>query len=267
MARVLTKLKINEVSAVDRGAGEGCEVVLWKRDDSPRQRQALWNKAAIAENGRRPLLFNDIMLAKRSEVTADEDDVRDEDDSKKLSGKLREMVAAMIVAAPGLKESDAMHFLMHHPQGRRLAEHLNSISKHKEEPMLDISKLISVVEDGLNAQAQLRKRDGESDAKTFSRTYETDIGFRKQCQVVQEAKHLIVLASRKSYPSLMSLEPVSVGVGATDRKSDAKAAYEQGMKLAEEQRAKAPWLSVAQCFARVIPTALIIDCCPSSGGD
>jgi hypothetical protein len=118
--------------------------------------------------------------------------------------------------------------------------------------MLDISKLISVTEEVLNAQSQLRKRDGESDAKTFSRTYETDLGFRKQCQIVQEAKHLLVLASRKSYPNLMSLEPTSVEVGATDRKSDAKAAYGQGMKMAEEQRAKAPWLSVAQCFARVM---------------
>ena len=32
--KVLTRLKITEVSAVDRGAGEGCRVVLSKRDDS-----------------------------------------------------------------------------------------------------------------------------------------------------------------------------------------------------------------------------------------
>jgi len=32
-AKVLTRLKITEVSAVDRGAGENCKIVLSKRDD------------------------------------------------------------------------------------------------------------------------------------------------------------------------------------------------------------------------------------------
>jgi hypothetical protein len=34
MPKVLTKLRIDEISAVDKGAGEGCKVVLYKRDDS-----------------------------------------------------------------------------------------------------------------------------------------------------------------------------------------------------------------------------------------
>jgi hypothetical protein len=34
-ARLLTRLRINEVSAVDRGAGEGVKIVLMKRDDEP----------------------------------------------------------------------------------------------------------------------------------------------------------------------------------------------------------------------------------------
>jgi len=34
-AKVLTRLKITEVSAVDRGAGENCKIVLSKRDDGP----------------------------------------------------------------------------------------------------------------------------------------------------------------------------------------------------------------------------------------
>jgi hypothetical protein len=33
MPKVLTKLRVDEISAVDRGAGEGCKVVLYKRDD------------------------------------------------------------------------------------------------------------------------------------------------------------------------------------------------------------------------------------------
>jgi hypothetical protein len=34
MVRVLRRLKINEVSSCDRGAGDGCRVVLFKRDDT-----------------------------------------------------------------------------------------------------------------------------------------------------------------------------------------------------------------------------------------
>jgi len=39
-AKVLTRLRINEVSLVDRGAGESCRVVISKRDDSADDRPA-----------------------------------------------------------------------------------------------------------------------------------------------------------------------------------------------------------------------------------
>jgi hypothetical protein len=35
MVRVLRRLKIDHVASVDRGAGDGCHVVLFKRDDTP----------------------------------------------------------------------------------------------------------------------------------------------------------------------------------------------------------------------------------------
>src|ERR1700688_5195981 len=53
-------------------------------------------------------------------------------DDDKVSGKLRSMVDAMIVAAPSLDRQTATHFLLHTAHGRRLAEHLNSISKKKQ---------------------------------------------------------------------------------------------------------------------------------------
>jgi hypothetical protein len=80
--------------------------------------------------------------------------------------------------------------------------------------------------------AQLRKHGDESDAKTFGRDHETDIGFRKRCEIVQEARHLLALGLTKRYPRLMSIVPTSVGVGATDVQSDAKAAYDKAMKMA-----------------------------------
>src|SRR3984893_9630395 len=41
MARILTKLRISEVSAVDKAAGEDCRIVLMKRDDTPRSKPHL----------------------------------------------------------------------------------------------------------------------------------------------------------------------------------------------------------------------------------
>jgi hypothetical protein len=46
-------------------------------------------------------------------------------------------------------------------------------------PQIDVLKLISVVEDGLLARAKLDQRNGESDAKAFTRLYEGDIAFRR----------------------------------------------------------------------------------------
>jgi hypothetical protein len=48
----------------------------------------------------------------------------------------------------------------------------------------------------------------------------------------------------------MDIEPV-MDSGDDDVNSDSSKAYKQLTALAEEQRKLAPWLSAAQCFARV----------------
>jgi hypothetical protein len=113
-----------------------------------------------------------------------------EDDQ--LTSKLKAMVGALIVANPGMTEQHAMSYLMHSPNGRAVAEHLNSISKRKEElmPQVDIFKLSninSVVEIAksitkgdaeisemdftkmLQGHAVLTKRAGESVGAAFER--------------------------------------------------------------------------------------------------
>jgi hypothetical protein len=50
MARVLTQIRIDEASAVDRGAGEGVKIVLMKRDDTARSFNHFM-KAAAADDG------------------------------------------------------------------------------------------------------------------------------------------------------------------------------------------------------------------------
>jgi hypothetical protein len=52
MPKVLTKLRIDEISAVDRAAGEGCKVVLYKRDDSDERRGFYHRLFAKGSGGR-----------------------------------------------------------------------------------------------------------------------------------------------------------------------------------------------------------------------
>lgn len=211
MPHILTKLRIDEVSSVDKGAGEGVKIVLMKRDNS---------------DDNPSYLFNDIMLRK-ADVSDTLRGPRNEPDDKKLSVKLEELVAEMIVAAPSLHPQRARRWLLHTPQGREL------LAQHKKEtPMsqVDIMKLISTVEDGL--MAQVTKRDGESYAKSFTRKYENDIEFRKQWRDLTEAKHQAL------GKGMASLKPTSTEVGNTLVADDSAEAVRLLNEMATKQGRK-----------------------------
>ncbi|SRR6266481_5449347 len=199
-----------------------------------------------------PLLFNDILLRDQPLPNDDIQRTNTENDDKKLSAKLKEIVAAMIFAVPSLHPQPAAPWLLHTPQGKAL------LSQHKKDtamPQIDIMKVIAITEDAMMAQAKLDKRvkpngKTETDAEAFSRRYETDIDFRKQDRYIRETRQLMALAQTKKYPNLMSLVPVSVETGSTEVSDDSEKAYTQAMKLAEEQHRLAPTLTVAQHFAR-----------------
>jgi hypothetical protein len=55
MAKRLTRLKISEVSSVDRGAGEGVKVVLFKRDFSSKERSRAADSGAAMPDGSYPI--------------------------------------------------------------------------------------------------------------------------------------------------------------------------------------------------------------------
>jgi hypothetical protein len=232
MPKLLTKLRIDEISSVDRGAGEGCRIMLYKRDDD---KPMFKIKLPKRDEPRGYLTFHEAMekqiLEKLSEVVADESDVRDEDSGKKISGKLRAMVDAMIVAVPSLDRQTAQHFLLHHPRGQKLAEHLNNLSK-KDIPMLDIRKILPIIEEGLLAQAKLSKRGGESDAKAFDRLYMNDIEYRRKWASLTEMQQLMALTKSVN---MMSTKPTSVEVGATNVKTDAEKAVARLTAMAEKQ--------------------------------
>jgi hypothetical protein len=168
-----------------------------------------------------PYLFDDIMRKAAEPPTDDDDD--------KLSAKLQSMVDAMIAAAPTLDRQTATHYLLHTPHGRRLAEHLNSISKHKETnmPQPAILKLATIMEDAL--MASVVKRDGESYAQSFSRRYENDIDFRRSWAAVSEAKKLSAMKG------MAILTPTSVGVGNTNVSDDSSEAVRLLQQMCEKQ--------------------------------
>jgi hypothetical protein len=211
MVKKLTKLRIDEISSVDRGAGEGCKIVLMKRDNS---------------DDNPSYLFADIMKRR-----ADDDEQRTNTipDDDKLSPKLRAMVDALIVAGSFPDRRTATHYLLHNAHGRRVAEHLNNLSKG--EPMLDINKLIPILEDGL--MATVHKNDDETYAKAFTRKYENDIEFRRQWATLTDAKHLqsLNLQKRQGVP-MATITPTSVGIDGMD---DAAKAVKLLQEMAEKQ--------------------------------
>src|ERR1700730_10070565 len=81
MVRILTKLRISEVSAVDRAAGEGTKSVLMKRDDTPRSKPHVERHARrlrkLQESERdRPRRFHEIMKAMADHADASDDPIR-----------------------------------------------------------------------------------------------------------------------------------------------------------------------------------------------
>jgi hypothetical protein len=177
-----------------------------------------------------PLLFADILL--RDQPLADDNIQRTntEDDDKKVSVKIKELVAEMIRAAPSLHPQTAARWLLHSEQGQKL------LAQHKRNtPMIDIAKVIAVTEDCLMVRAKLQKRDGETDAHAFTRLYEGDIEFRRQWASVSEAKQLLGLAATKAYPNLASLTPTSTEVGGTLVSDDSAEAIRLLNEMAEKQ--------------------------------
>jgi hypothetical protein len=205
MTRILTKLKINEVSSVDKGAGEGVKVMLYKRDDTPQG----------------PLLFDDIMRKADSDA---------EPPSATLSATLDEAVAELVAAATPhhINPMRARRWLLTTGPGQALL--LQGATKKKETPMpqVDIAKLLEITEHGLNAQ--VTPRDGESFAKAFSRKYETDESYRRQWQNHQDTKMMLSLSKKRTAP----MTPTTAEVGNTLVADDSTEAVRLLQEMAEQ---------------------------------
>jgi hypothetical protein len=259
MVNILRNLRIDEISSVDRGAGEGARIVLMKRDTTARQRH----------DTPQPYLFNQVMARKaaetippRTEQPGDKNNQRVQDDDKKLSDRLKEAVAAMVAIRPSLNPAHAAKWLLHTEHGQSL---LNLTKSEKELPMqIDVFKLSNI--ESVNeicrhiskgaadisefefsqmvlGHAKLNKRAGESDAAAFSRIFQApeNIQLRRAHNICkgyldrEPSEHLLAVVDEYRRKGMASLEPVSTEVGSSEFDDDSAAAVKQLQDLAEKQ--------------------------------
>jgi len=143
--RLLRNLRINEVSAVDRGAGEGVKIVLMKRDDEPppdaRSKGPLekWERAQRREAERREFEDREKLIKGRergaelfkhylakAEVMADRDASEDPRRHAPVVEHHASKVADLLVEAGSFPTREqALAHLLHHKDGAALLRRLN----------------------------------------------------------------------------------------------------------------------------------------------
>jgi hypothetical protein len=131
LPRLLTKIRIDEVSAVDRGAGEGTRIILMKRYEPhvEEARRASYEK------------FLKIFTSKADAADDGDDDAGDRsDDAGGLADHPVVSLATLLVASGHKPDiASALDYLLNTPHGAAL---LNRVRTHKgESPMESIEKL------------------------------------------------------------------------------------------------------------------------------
>jgi hypothetical protein len=212
----------------------------------------------------------------KANVVTDDDPSRTNTipDDGKLTSRLKEMVAAMVVADPSLKREYALYSLLHSSHGRRLAEHLNSLFKNEKdnppmtrtEEMFEMRKYVKGTNGGLAAIAKRVISEGSTSLTEheFTDLWKTEAGstaaFVKEFEGPRTVKHdayaIVRDASQvktylKSFPNMMRVDPVSTETSSTLVSDDSKKAADQLKALVEEQRAKAPTLTISELYERV----------------
>jgi len=274
MARILRNLRIDEVSACLKGAGEGTRVLIGKSDDTLRHRKRLRKMFGSIDYAKATVSFENATPPEPREGPDDVDDVDDDySDDAKVSPALERMVAAMIEADPQLSREHAIHCLLHTARGRSLAQHMTSTTKGhpmdrnaelqaiaKEFGVARLAKLLvaennahSITEHELTKliddEAQKTRKAGERPATAFARFYSApeNLELRKAVQISKGTSD-----SPYPYPRLLDVQPTFVGgKDATDVNNDGSKAYEQLVAMAEELRQRSPTLTPAQAFERI----------------
>jgi hypothetical protein len=261
-ARVLTRLKISEVSAVDKGAGEGCQIKLMKRASNAAfakatGRLAMSVKSILAD----PACDRDGMLAKTfaqfqdhldelmgsygknldvsvgraapNEGMPDSDDDADEtehlsDDADADDEKEKAMTAK-------LKSLDAIAICKQMVS----EEHAFGLSEHD---------LVSLVDTYARA-------NDSSFVKMFTAQDETGLALRKAVDIAKNAQFVsrtsTLSKQAEGMPGRATLTPRVTGGRAARAVDNPTTALEALQRLVDEQRKQFPALSESQAWQRV----------------
>jgi hypothetical protein len=190
----------------------------------------------------------------REEATQERDVVATE---PVLAPRLQQMVDAVRSAAPNLSEQEVVHFLLHTARGRDVAEHLsNHITKSRKAPPMSRIEIVKRYGLATIAKGMLMDSDAyditehEFTAMMLAEATRKGLSFEKYFTAPENID--IRKAHQLTKATLMvpvEVQPVSVETRRTDTESDAKAAYDQLMEMAEELAASGEYRSVASAFS------------------
>ena len=252
--KILRDLVITEVSSVDRGAGEGTKIELYKRDDPKRRQPFNIFKGPIASDTSR--------FAGKDTIDRSDADVQTGD----VTLVIDELVNQLVEAQPAASRQDALHFILHHPRGHallRLALKKQQSTTKKEIPVMNRAEEIEsiVKRDGVVSFAKsivvspsLGRHVTEVECTKLLTDHATKIGKRfvdvftandEDGIAIRKAHQIVVKAS---YPIATGDNPAVVGNN-TAVVNDDSSALAALTRLAE--KSKRPGERFAAAFARV----------------
>jgi hypothetical protein len=146
MPRRLTKLRVDEVSLVDKAANQHARIAFWKRDDVERAYRKIFGVSTPGDALRAALhkAAAKSALPKPKDLADDEaDDVHEGDDGEEAddetevaaSKHLLQTIAGLLVQAGSAPDQQSALFrLMHTARGAELFRRLNKLRKEKTMP-------------------------------------------------------------------------------------------------------------------------------------
>jgi hypothetical protein len=256
MVRVLRNLKINEVSTVDRGAGDGCRIVLFKRNDTVAPDNGNGNGDDDDEVYAAALHF--LMSTPHGASVVRRIFPRGPNGTADIEHLARLVAQVMRVRDNGDDDESDLTI----GDDDETDDTIGDAATEKVFPMSDRNTVLQAIVKRDGGVVPLCKRICKEGARGVTE---------------QELTALITEYAQQLYPDmspegafsklflapggeplrravqiakgLMDIEPMAVGVGDSNT-DDAAKAYEQLQRLAVEHRKRAPFLSTSQAFER-----------------
>ena len=233
--RVLRNLSISEVSSVDKGAGEGTQVVLMKRLYSEEQFRRIFK---VRDRSRGRPFYPPVYYAKARPDDDDDDDQQRIDVSDLTDDDIADI--ARLRMHKQQKENQMPETFAKMVSDIGIVRVAKAIVDRGHSSAISEEEFTKAVTDFAVRDA----RAGESRPQAFSRIFcaddETGIALRKACQIIKNA------------PMMVLVEPTQVGGDAvrSAASSGTGDAYEALMAKAAELRQREPGLTEAQAFAK-----------------